>query len=57
MLISIKKVAKAVFSTAPLKGARPNTILAIVWQKLWPTIKNVVVSLFTASVGLDVMLE
>lgn len=55
--ISIEKVAKVVFSVAPLKKARPDSILAIVWQKLWPTIKNVVIGLFTASIGLGVMPE
>lgn len=55
--ISFNEVAKAVFSAAPLKGAGPNSAPAIVWQKLWPTIKNVVVNLFMALVGLGVMPE
>lgn len=55
--ISIEKVDKVLFSAALLKGKGPDSILAIVWLKLWPIIKNVVVNLFTALVRLGVMPE
>lgn len=53
--ISTEEIAKAVFSTSPLKAAGPDTIPALVWQKLWPVIKGVVTRLFTTSVQLGIM--
>ena len=54
-LITEEEVTKAVFSAAPLKGAGPDTISAIVWQKLWPTIKDSVIRLFITSIELSIM--
>lgn len=51
------EIAKVVFSTLFLKGARPNTILALVWQKLWSTIKKAVIRLLITSVKLAIMLD
>lgn len=53
--ISTEEIAKAVFSTSPLKAAGSDTILALVWQKLWPVIKGVVTRLFITSVQLGIM--
>lgn len=55
--ISIEKVAKAVFSIALLKKAGLDNIPVILWQKFWPTIKNMMVQLFTTSVSLGVIPE
>ncbi len=57
MPITREEIAKAVFSASPLKGAGPDSISAIVWQKLWPIIQDEIVSLFTASVKLGVIPE
>ena len=40
--VSLEEIAKAIFSTSPLEGAGPDTIPALVWQKLWPAIKGIV---------------
>ncbi len=57
MPISREEIAKAVLSASPLKVTGPDSIPAIVWQKLWPIIQDEVVSLFTASVKLGIMPE
>ena len=57
MPISREDIAKAVFSVSPLKGVGPDSIPAMIWQKLWPIIQDEVVSLFTASVKLGVIPE
>ena len=54
-LITPKKKSKAIFSAVPLKGAGPDTIPALVWQKIGPTAKHVIVRLFTTFVKLGVM--
>lgn len=41
--------------STPLKGAGPDTIPAMVWQKLWPTIKDTVICLFITSIELSIM--
>lgn len=53
--ISAEEITHAVFSALPLKGAGHDGIPAIVWQKLWPTIKEVVISLFLASISISIM--
>ena len=53
--ITPEEIFKAIFSAAPLKGAGPDTIPALVWQKIWPTAKHVIVRLFTMSIELGVM--
>lgn len=54
-LISPKKITKTVFSIASIKKASPNTIFALLWQKIWPIIKQVVIGLFTTSMELEIM--
>lgn len=55
--ISLEEITRVIFSAAPLKGAGPNTIPALVWQKIWPIAKHVIVRLFTTSIELGVMLD
>ncbi len=50
-----EEITRAVFLTAPLKGPGPDTISAMVLQKLWPILKDVVFRLFTASIQLVIM--
>lgn len=53
--ITEDEITRAVFSATPLKGPGPDTIPALVWQKLWPTVKNTVSRLFTALVECGIM--
>lgn len=40
--ITEDEITKAVFSASPLKGPGPDTIPALVWQILWPTVMDTV---------------
>ena len=53
--ITEDEITKAVFSASPLKGPGPDTIPALVWQILWPTVKDTVSRLFTASIECGIM--
>ena len=53
--ITEEEITRAVFLTAPLKEPGPDTVPAMVWQKLWLTLKDVVFKLFTASIQLGIM--
>ncbi len=53
--ISVEEITSTDFSSSPLKDAGPDGILAIVWQKLWPTIKKAVIGLFLTSIELGIM--
>lgn len=53
--ITEDEITKAVFSTSLLKGPGPDTIPALVWRKLWPTVKDTVSRIFTASIEYSIM--
>lgn len=53
--ITPEEISKAVFSAASFKGAGPDAIPAVVWQKIWPTAKDVIVCLFTTLIKLGTM--
>lgn len=56
-IVSITKdeITRAVFLVVSLKGLESDIFQALVWQKLWPTLKNIINQLFSASVEYNII--